>query len=142
MIYHFAILAKERTSSQGRGHLVARYGPNAYRVECTGSQSGHIEPRARPFCAVPGQAARDPRPSPKLWKPHHSATFACGGQAIVHRTEAPTVCGPSLLPPRRSPLRLRVCGPEILTHTPPHSTHIQRTFNAHSTHIQRATKHA
>ena len=29
---------------------------NAYRVECTGSQSGHIEPEAKPFCAMPGEA--------------------------------------------------------------------------------------
>ena len=29
---------------------------NAHRVEFTGSQSGHIEPEARPFCAMPGEA--------------------------------------------------------------------------------------
>ena len=44
---------REATSSQGRGHLVARHGPNAHRVDRAGSQSGHIEPQARRFCAMP-----------------------------------------------------------------------------------------
>jgi len=32
---------------------VARHGPNAHRVDRAGSQSGHIEPQARRFCAMP-----------------------------------------------------------------------------------------